>query len=297
METITIIGTGLIGTSLGMALRNRGHFVIGCDKNNKNLKAAKQLNAIDASSQSIIHSINQSTIVVLATPVNHILDILPQVLDNLPKNAVLIDTGSTKKAICQKVKDHPRRSAFVAAHPMAGSETSGPQAAKPNLFVNKRVVICEPELSSQAALSKAIDLFEEIGLEHIFLLPDEHDSTVALISHVPQLLAFAFGSLPQFEDNGFQNWSRVAATGFDSTTRLALSAPNIWLPILLQNKENSIDILRAMSQKLDLIADYLQEENTDPLIAQMESARKTRIHFDEEQAAFNQHKELNIITR
>ncbi|MDX9847976.1 MAG: prephenate dehydrogenase/arogenate dehydrogenase family protein [Tenuifilaceae bacterium] len=311
METITIIGTGLIGTSLGMALRKQGHFVVGFDRSEKNLEEAKKLNAFDATSHPCLPSgkssnqanclparqVLQSSIVILATPVDTIIEIIPFVLDNMSSDAVLIDIGSTKKAICQKVRNHAKRNAFVAAHPMAGSETTGPQAAKPNLFVNKRVVICEPELSSQAALSKAIELFEEIGLDHIFLAPEEHDSTVALISHLPQVLAFAFASLPQFENNDFQNWSKVASSGFDSSTRLALSTPGIWMPILLQNKDCLINALRLLTQNIELFTYSLLDENTSTLIAQMERARKTRVRFEEEQAKTNQPKELTILTK
>jgi prephenate dehydrogenase len=300
MATITIIGTGLIGSSLGMALRNQGHFVIGCDKSQKNLELAKHLNAIDVSSQSN----NQSTcrqagqsVVLLATPVDHILDILPQVLDNLPSNAVVIDTGSTKMAICQKVKNHPRRNAFVAAHPMAGSEQSGPQAAKSNLFVNKRVAICESELSSQASLSKAIELFESIGLEPIFMSPEEHDSSVALVSHLPQILAYAFASLPEFHNENSKDWSNVASSGFDSSTRLALSVPEVWLPILFQNKMFLVDALRSLSQNIDMIADCIMNSNTIPLRAKMEQAKKTRVQFDEQQKIVNQVNEIITLTK
>jgi len=297
METITIIGTGLIGSSLGMALRKQGHFVIGCDKSKKNLELAKHLNAIDAASLSINQSINQSSVVFLATPVDHILDIIPQVLDNLPSNAVVIDTGSTKLAICQKVKNHPRRNAFVAAHPMAGSEQSGPQAAKPNLFDNKRIAICESELSSQVSLSKAIELFESVGLEPIFMSPEQHDSTVALVSHLPQILAYAFASLPEFQNENSRDWANVASSGFDSSTRLALSVPEVWLPILFQNRMFLVDALRSLSQNIDMIADSLMDNNTIPLRAKMEHTRKTRVQFDEQQKSINHVNEIITLTK
>lgn len=296
METITIIGTGLIGSSFGLALRKQGHFVIGCDKNQNNLMLAKEVEAIDATSGSILKAINQSTIVILATPVDHILDILPQVLNNLPNNAVVIDTGSTKMAICQKVRNHPRRNAFVAVHPMAGSEQSGPQAARANLFENKRVAICESELSSQSSLSKAIDLFESVSLEPIFMSPEQHDSSVALVSHLPQILAYAFASLPEFENENSKDWANVASSGFDSSTRLALSVPEVWLPILFQNRMFLVDSLRSFSQNIDMIVDSLMENNTIPLRNKMECAKKTRVQFDEQQKNINQETEIISLT-
>ncbi len=311
METITIIGTGLIGSSLGMALRKQGHFVIGCDKNIINLEQAKTIGAIDATSQpcltgvkSISQSVNQpacrqagQSIVILATPVDHILEVLPQILDNLPSDAVVIDTGSTKRAICQKVKNHPKRNAFVAAHPMAGSEQSGPQAARANLFENKRVAICESELSSQASLSKAIQLFESVGLEPVFMSPEQHDSSVALVSHLPQILAYAFASLPEFQNENSKDWANVASSGFESSTRLALSVPEVWLPILFQNRMFLVDALRSLSQNIDMIADSLMDNNTIPLRAKMERAKKTRVHFDEQQKNINQGVEIITLTK
>ena len=305
METITIIGTGLIGTSLGLALRKQGHFIIGYDKNQSNLALAKELEAVDAVSQSINQPvcqgcqsgslptgkqgqsinqsnqpINQSTIVILATPVDHILETLPQILDNLPNDAVVIDTGSTKMAICQSVQNHPRRNAFVAAHPMAGSEHSGPQAAKPNLFVNKRVAICESGFSSQASLSRAIALFESIGLKPIFMSSEQHDSTVALVSHLPQLMAYAFASLPEFEETTSDSWVNVASSGFDSSTRLAMSHAEIWLPIIMQNKEFVIDALCSLSKSLNKMANNLINQNIGSLYSQIECAKRNRSTFE-----------------
>lgn len=287
MATITIIGTGLIGCSFGMALRKHGHFVVGCDSSLNNLTLAKELEAVDATSltinlpaKDVSQAINQSSAVFLATPVDHILETLPQILDNLPNDAVVIDTGSTKMAICQKVKNHPRRNAFVAAHPMAGSEHSGPQAAKPNLFVNKRVAICESELSSQPSLSRAIELFESVGLEPVFMSPEQHDSSVALVSHLPQILAYAFASLPEFEAENSKDWLKVASSGFDSSTRLAASIPKVWLPIILQNKEFVIDAVCSLSNSLNKMANNLKNQNIGSLHSQIECAKRNRSTFE-----------------
>lgn len=296
METITIIGTGLIGGSFGMALRKQGHYVIGCDKSRNNLLLAKRLNAVDTISDDMIKAVRQSTIVVLATPVDQILDEIPQVLGNLNGNAMLIDTGSTKVAICQRVKDHPRRNAFMAAHPMAGSEQSGPQAASPNLFISKRVAICESELTSQTSISKGVHLLKSVGLEPIFMNSKQHDSTVALVSHLPQILAYAFASLPDFDKGESKYWVRMASSGFDSSTRLALSVPEVWLPILFQNKEFLVDALRSLSQNIDLFANGLIDDNAISLIDKMERAQKTRVQFDVHQKSNIQRVEITSLT-
>jgi prephenate dehydrogenase len=290
MATITIIGTGLIGCSFGLALKEHGHFIIGWDKNMSNLEQAKKIGALDATSQpclpsgrSFIQAIKQSTIVIIATPVDIILDILPQVLDNLTKDAVVIDTGSTKMAICQRVQNHPRRNAFIASHPMAGSEQSGPSAARANLFEGKTVAICESELTSEKSMRMAMEIFSQVGLKSIFLTPRQHDSNAALVSHIPQILAYAYAGLPEFSNSACQSWGDMASSGFDSSTRLASSIPEVWLPILSQNKEFVVDALRSLGQTIDLLADSLSDSNTIPLRTQMDRARKTRTTFESKQ--------------
>ncbi|MFA5649090.1 MAG: prephenate dehydrogenase/arogenate dehydrogenase family protein [Bacteroidales bacterium] len=282
MATITIIGAGLIGCSFGMALREFGHFIVGIDKNLMNLEQAKQIGAINASSLSFIQSVGQSQIVIIATPVDSILNILPQVLDNLPKDAFVIDTGSTKMNICTRVQNHPRRNAFIASHPMAGTEQSGPAGAKANLFEGKTVAICEHDLSQEASLKNALEIFYQVGLKPIFLTPKQHDSTTALVSHLPQVLAYAYAGLLEFS-NSELSWREMASSGFDSSTRLASSIPEIWLPILLQNKEFVVEKLRSLEQAIDLIANNLIQNNIISLEAQIKRAKNTRISFENEQ--------------
>lgn len=304
MATITIIGTGLIGCSFGMALRKHGHFVIGCDKIMANLEQAKTTGAIDAPSHSGNQSclfgrqaINQSTIVILATPVDHILETLPQVLDNLPNDAVVIDTGSTKMAICQRVQYHPRRNAFIASHPMAGSEQSGPISARANLFEGKTVAICERELSSERSFNKAMEIFSQVGLRSIFLTPTQHDCNAGLVSHLPQIMAYAYAGLPEFSESTNQSWSKMASSGFDSSTRLAASIPEVWLPILSQNKEFVVDALRSLGQTIDLLADSLSESNLTPLQTLMEQARKTRATYESKQSTKSEEIEIISLTK
>jgi prephenate dehydrogenase len=210
---------------------------------------------------------------------------------------VVIDTGSTKMAICNSVKNHPRRNAFVAAHPMAGSEKSGPQAAKANLFANKKVAICESELSSQPSLSTAIELFESVGLEPVFMSPEQHDSSVALVSHLPQILAYAFASLPEFADENSKEWAKVASSGFDTSTRLACSAAEVWLPILLQNSDFVVNALRSLGQSIDQLASSISNSNTILLRTQMERARKTRATFESKQKSKSENFELISLTK
>lgn len=283
METITIIGTGLIGCSFGMALREHGHYIVGLDKNLTNLEQAKQIGAIDTTSLSITQSVGQSEIVIIAVPVNTIKNILPKVLDKLPKDAVVIDTGSTKTTICQRVKHHPRREAFVAAHPMAGSEQSGPKSAAVTLFSGKNVAVCEKELSSYNSLTKAKNLFELLGLNVVYINPSEHDLAITMVSHLPQMMAFAYAAMPYFGNNENLNWVKLAASGFNTATRLATSSSNVWLPISEQNNENISRSLTLMANMLREMAHSVKQNDLQTLFQIINQAHNTRKKFTSKQ--------------
>ncbi|MFP4557131.1 MAG: prephenate dehydrogenase [Bacteroidales bacterium] len=293
MKTITIIGTGLTGCSFGLALRKQGHFVIGCDKSKKNLEVAKQINAIDATSQSISLAVKQSTVVILAIPVDAIVEMLPSVLDVIPKTGVVIDVGSTKESICQSIQHHPKRSQFIAAHPMAGSEQCGPAAARADLFNEKKVVICERERSNRNSLDAAKDLFNQMGMGTIYLSPTQHDDTVALVSHIPQLLAYAYAGMNDFNTID-ENWESIASSGFDSVTRLAASPPEVWRPILKQNNQHLIKRLRSLSWTLNKIADEFHHEANPNIEIILNRAKRTRQTFENKQSEILNNTESNL---
>lgn len=299
MKTITIIGTGLIGTSMGLAFRNQGLFVVGIDKNDENLSKAKDLGAIDAASQSlnplmVIGAIKQSSAVILATPVDVILKILPEILDNIPNDGVVIDAGSTKSSICQSIQSHPERSQFVAAHPMAGSEQSGPSTARADLFNGRKVVICERELSSKKSLETAKLVFGLLGMQAIYLSPIEHDDAVALVSHIPQLLAYAYAGMNDFDSLNDICWESIASSGFESFTRLASSTPEIWLPILKQNRQNLIKRLRYLSLTLNQVADEFEEDANSNIESIVNRAKRTRQAFENKQFEILNNTESNL---
>lgn len=283
MSTITIIGTGLIGTSMGTRFRECGHFTIGCDLDKYTLDSAFEMGAFDAITTSYQSAVEQSDAVILATPVDSILRLLPEILNVLPEDAVLIDTGSTKRIICESVRNHSLRDSFVAAHPMAGSEKAGPGSSSPNLFENRNIAICDAHLSSQLSLAIANHLFTQLGLTPIYLSPQQHDSVMALVSHVPQLMAYAFAALPHFEGDNTPLWEKLASSGFDSSTRLSVSIPEVWLPILNQNKESVVDILRNLSRNIDFLADSICCNDAPSVLSMMQNAAKTRKRFDTKQ--------------
>jgi prephenate dehydrogenase len=279
MATITIIGTGLIGSSMGMALRKRGHFVIGCDSNNKNLEDAKRIGAIDLSTHYTAKVLGNSDVVILAMPVDTIRTNLPKILDDVTTEVTVIDTGSTKLSICKTVHNHRNRKNFVATHPMAGSEQSGPLGAHANVFEDKKVVVCERGLSSAKSIQVALNILKDIGLQPIFLSPQEHDTMVGLVSHIPQLISFAFAGMRELDQQKNEGWEEIASSGFESVTRLGASSPEVWIPILIQNKENVIKNLRSLNQNIEFIISNLGKNDTDSLRSLIKKSIATRTRF------------------
>ncbi len=281
MKKVTIVGTGLIGCSTGIALRNKGYTVTGYDKSVDNLILAKSLGAIDIIEYSVEQALRNANIVFLATPVDCIKRSLPHFMDIVPYGCVVIDAGSTKADICRGIEDHPKRDSFVAAHPMAGCEKAGPAKADPDLFANKKVVICEQEQSSYEAIKAANKLFEDLGMTIIYLTPVEHDMTVALTSHLPQVVSYLFASMPEFESSEYKSWNRLAAGGFDSISRLASSAPEVWLPIFSQNKDLVAKALRTLSKTMNLFAENIENNDHAYMKSIINKANETRRKFNE----------------
>ncbi len=235
---ITIIGLGLIGGSMAIALRKAGlaSELIGIDLNPENVKKAIALGIVDKTLPEDI-ALPQSDVVVLAIPVNATCAFLPSVLDAVNKNATVIDTGSTKNLICKSVVSHPKRGQFVASHPIAGTEYSGPEAAFFGLFENKTNIICEPEKSLEAALTLANKIFGALRLRTISMDPVEHDKHVAYVSHLSHVSSFLLGQTVLDIEKNEKNIFDLAGSGFASTVRLAKSSPDMWAPIFEQNAE------------------------------------------------------------
>ena len=142
-----------------------------------------------------------------------------------------------------------------------------------------------------------MEIFSQVGLRSIFLTPTQHDCNAALVSHLPQIMAYAYAGLPEFRESTSQSWSKMASSGFDSSTRLAASIPEVWLPILSQNKEFVVDALRSLGQTIDLLADNLSENNLTPLQTLMERARKTRATYESKQSAKSEEIEIISLTK
>jgi prephenate dehydrogenase len=243
--TITIVGLGLIGGSMALSLKEN-HFadnLIGVDNNPLHTTKALGLGLVD-SVASLEEAVALSDIIIVATPVNILTSILPQILDLITDNQVVIEVGSTKSPVIEAVKNHPNRQNFVATHPMAGTEFSGPEAAVRHLFDGKMCVLCDVE-DSKSELVEVIKKMYSKGLRMniIFMESSAHDVHTAYISHISHICSFALASTVLAKEKDEESIFNLASTGFESTVRLAKSNPETWIPIFKQNQENIIDVL------------------------------------------------------
>ena len=250
--TISIVGVGLLGGSFALAVRDKypKAYFIGVDASAVHGQLAMAKGIVDEM-LPLEEAISRSTLVVLATPVNTILTLLPAILDQLPAAGTVLDLGSTKEGICALADGHPKRTQFVAAHPMAGTENSGPGAAFRELLPGKNLIICDCEKSQPDSLSLVEAVFSDIGMKLFYMTPQEHDLHLAYVSHLSHISAFALGLTVLEKEKDEQAIFDMASTGFSSTVRLAKSSPQMWAPIFDQNRDN-------VSQALADYIDFLQ---------------------------------------
>lgn len=278
---VTVIGLGLIGGSMAIDMRRAGMAseLIGVDIHTKHVQEAQSLGLVDRLLQED-QALAIADMIILAIPVNTLSALLPSILDAVSDHAVVIDTGSTKAQICRSVASHPRRAQFVAAHPLAGTENSGPTAAFAGLFNGKTNIICDRERSSDEALGKALKLFEVLGMRTIFMEADEHDKHAAYVSHLSHVSAFLLGHTVLDIEHDHKNIFNMAGSGFASTVRLAKSSPDMWTPIFEQNMEYLSQALMEYIMHLQRFHYHLMKRDTKELHKIMTQANQIRRVLD-----------------
>ena len=273
---VTVIGLGLIGGSIAMDLRKAGlaSEICGIDMNQEHAKKAIELGLVDK--LITLTSIMDSDLIVVAIPVSALVKMLPSVLDSIQETTVVIDAGSTKSQICKAIATHPKRNQFVAAHPIAGTENSGPEAAFVGLFNGKTNIICEKDKSSDHALSEALKVFGALGMDTIFMEPEEHDRHVAYVSHLSHVSSFLLGQTVLDIERDEKNIFALAGSGFASTVRLAKSSPDMWAPIFEQNAEYLSQALLEYIMHLQRFQYYLMKRDAKELHKIMTDANRIR---------------------
>ena len=200
-------------------------------------------------------------VVLVAVPVNHSLILIPKVLDLISSNALVFDVGSTKQGICELLDNHSKRGNYLAAHPMAGTEFSGPEAAQEGLYVGKTNIVCEFEKTDNELGKFALEIFEGLNMKTIYMDPKSHDVHVAYVSHLSHVSSFMLGKTVIEKEKNEDNIFDLAGSGFESTVRLAKSNPKTWTPIFLQNKTNLAAAIEEYVSNLNLIKELILNEN------------------------------------
>lgn len=287
---VFIVGIGLIGGSFALDLKAGilGISIAGIDGNEDHLKQALELGLIDR--MSAIEDIHEADLVYLAIPVDASIKVLPQILDIVKDDCVVIDAGSTKENICQVVEDHAKRRNFLAAHPIAGTEFSGPQAAIHGLFRNKTNIICEVEKTAFKLQEKALEVFQKIGMRIRYMDARSHDRHIAYVSHLSHISSFMLGKTVLEKEKNERDIFDLAGSGFASTVRLAKSSPAMWAPIFSQNKKNVLETLDEYILNLQNFRKLMQEDNFDQLYQEMDRTN----HIKEVLNGINKNEELKL---
>jgi prephenate dehydrogenase len=279
MKKIHVIGLGLLGGSFSLAIKKKRPDLIitGHDKNPEHLKQAVELGLI---SEAKDVPDTDTDIVVLATPVDTLSELLQNSLDGTGDKTLIMDFGSTKGELCRKVSQHPKRKNYLAAHPIAGTENSGPKAAFEKLLDGKVLIICEMEKTDVHLKGMAYELFEVLNMKLRFMDPVEHDLHLAFVSHLSHATSFMLGKtvLDKMQDE--KNIFDMAGSGFASTVRLSKSSPAMWSPIFVENKKNLIEAMDAYIANMRTFRDRIAAEDYEALYKDMEEANKIREILD-----------------
>lgn len=269
---VTIIGTGLIGGSLAIAMRDKkiATHIIGVDASPENCRRALELGIVDEI-LPIAEALSASDLIVLAIPVNAIPLEVVKLLNRVDKQVVM-DMGSTKEELCEVIAKHPARGRFVATHPMWGTEKSGPEAAIHGAFTGRVVVICEKDKSDKDALDMVEKLYTELGMPIKYMMPEEHDMHTAYISHISHITSYALALTVLEKEREDAQIFDLASAGFTTTVRLAKSSASMWVPIFMKNKYNVLDVLRENIHQLQIIRRMIENDDEQGLVKMIEKA-------------------------
>ena len=276
MKKIAVIGLGLIGGSLALELKkNSWATIYGIDKNPEHLDKALERGIIFTKADA--DTLSEVDVVIISVPVDVIPSVTLDVLDKIKDDALVFDVGSTKAAVCDAVRTHEKRKNFVALHPIAGTEYSGPEAAIYDLFKNKVNIICERSLSSEQSIEKAVKIFEGLEMKNVFMdSPVQHDMHIAYVSHLSHISSFMLGKTVLEIEKDEKSIFNMAGSGFASTVRLAKSNPETWTPILLQNKEFLLKSLEEYIKNLSEFKNILTNESADEILQIMQDTNRIK---------------------
>ena len=266
---VGIIGLGLIGSSLALKITEAYNDIkiYGEDISESNLNYTIENRIISNKLEEKDYS--KLDILFVAIPVDQVLKVLSPILDKVGENTLVVDLGSTKKPICDLVNSNQNRRKFLAAHPIAGTEFSGPMSADSSLFDNKTIILCETEKTENRLLNIAKDLFLSIGMSIKEMTADEHDKHIAYVSHLSHITSFMLGKTVMDKEKDEETIYDMAGSGFESTVRLGKSSPSMWTPIFNQNKKNIIDALDEYLKNIKNFKHLIETDNLSEMFSEM----------------------------
>lgn len=276
MKQVGIVGLGLIGGSLALSIKKHYPECItyGKDLKPQHLLDAQELGWIDRELTPDIFS--SLDLLLVAIPVDALQNQLENFLNQLGPQGLLIDFGSTKAALCKQVASHPKRSQFLATHPIAGTEFSGPKAAQTTLFENKTHILCETHKTAPELLDKAMPWFTKMNMQICEMDPEEHDKHIAYVSHLSHISSFMLGKTVLEKEKDQNTIFELAGSGFESTVRLAKSSPEMWAPIFKVNKAYILETLKEYINNLKNFQNLIEDDNFDAVFQEMKSINAIR---------------------
>lgn len=257
---VAVLGMGLIGGSAALDLRQRGFAseILGVGRSAANSAKALELGLVDRV-VTRDEALQQADVIILAVPVNILVQELQYTLDHMHPGAIVTDMGSTKARMVDAVQHHPNRRRYVAAHPMAGTENSGPTAAFHGLFDGKVSIICDKESNDEDAVQIVEQLYRTLGMRILYMDARSHDLHAAYVSHVSHITSFVLGATVLEKEKSEKAILAMAGGGFESTVRLAKSSPEMWTQIFEQNAENIVEVLDTYIEKMTAFRNHIKQ--------------------------------------
>ncbi|QHI38364.1 Prephenate dehydrogenase [Kordia antarctica] len=268
---VYIIGIGLIGGSMSLDIQEKypEAIIYGIDANETHLEEALQGKLIHK--KAILQDVQFADVVIVTIPVHVSVGVITEVLNTINDDTLVIDAGSTKEKICESIATHPKRRNFLASHPIAGTEFSGPKAAVKGLFIGKTIIICEVEKTAFTLQEKALEIFKNLGMRIRYMDSKSHDKHIAYVSHLSHISSFMLGKTVIEKEKNERDIFDLAGSGFASTVRLAKSSPAMWTPIFEQNKANVIETLEEYIANLQEFKNLMLQDNFEGIYQEMEN--------------------------
>jgi prephenate dehydrogenase len=279
-DTVAIIGVGLIGGSIGLALRERrlARQIIGIGRRQSSLDAARKIGAVHQGMTGLAEGVAEAQLIVVATPVDVVAEKVIQAAAAAPLGCLITDAGSTKERIVAtadaglaKWRSGPR---FVGSHPLAGDHRTGAEHARADMFDDRIVIVTPSELTRPAAVTEASGFWESLGANVVTMPPAKHDAALAITSHLPHFVAIALASATPAE------FLQLTARGWRDTTRIAAADPQLWQPVFAANRERLLDAVDVFSQKLSALREALDQGDYETLTSILEAAARKKRERD-----------------